>query len=550
MYKGFWGEIPVGQMGVQTDLPSSEIPHEALIKANSVTFTNGYVEKAPGAYSYNNNAFTGGLIACTDFWLDGITQRTLVATADGKIWKDYGDRTFLNNTPILTGLGTIDNRSMFVIGGAETASVINNPKKAFFFTNGVKQIQVVRGDNNVPSAIQLPATDWPNPTPTTNYSSYFPKFGLIHRSRLWVFMRSNAYGSNTTNHEDFQTGGSTLNITVGAGEGGDIIGAFVYKGSLLVFKQGDFLYQLIDTDTSTTNWYFKKLGDGMSMANARCNAQVIDDMLLASAPGNVTSLKATLNYGNYSQGDVFKQQLVSQFFRTYTSPIQSAPFMQSVFYPDKGQAFFTARSGMLPNNDVMIVYDVSRDQAPKFGLWSHYQADCIGLRRDINGIPRPMYGGTNGYLYFADWPTCAILTSSTTTGYTAEFKTPYLDFRWLDAVYNQELSEKQKQFDHLAVTFTPFGNNSLNVDVWIDGKFSETVTAAMTIDTNYLGSFTLGTSILGVEEEQTIIVPIHGTGRRISLRCYNSNAYESFRVSKLGIGFRPLSEDQTRIAAP
>lgn len=540
-----WFEITVGKIGVLTDAPSSEIPPNALIKAVNVDFNDGYIEKAPGSITYNLTAFTGGIVGLIDYWLDGVTQRMLVATADGKIWKDYGSRDFNHNTPITTGLGTLDNQCAFVIGGAESAG---NPKKVFFFAAGKKQIQVISGDSNSSGAIALPATDWPNPGVLNNPSSYFPKFGLIHRSGLWVFMKANYYRSSTTNHEDFQTSNAILTGNIGPGEGGDIIGGFIYKGAMLVFKQGDYVYQLIDTDTDDKNWYFTKIAEGFSIANWHSQCQVLDDLLVMSSTGTLTSFQATLNYGNFTSGDMYKKMLVSKYFLESTTPY-AIQFTQSIFYPQKGKGMWTTRSGYKTYNDNFVIYDVSSPDSPKFMTYSHYQADAISLRRDLNNVLRPMFGGTNGFVYLGDRETRSVGGVSgiaVGTPYLAEFKTPHMDFRQLQPDY----AEKQKQYEHLGVTFTPDGNHNLSVDVWIDGKFSQTVTVTQTIDSNYLGAFKLGTSILGSEDEQTRIVPIQGTGRRISLRCYNGNVLESFKVSKLGIGFRILGEDQTRINTP
>lgn len=543
-YRGQWCIVPVGQMGLQTDQGSSELPIQSLIRCENCSFVNGSLEKAPGAQAYNlNGAFTAGIVSMIDYWPTIIQQRLLVATADGKIWKDYGDRSFNAMVPIATNVnnGALNTSCQFVIGGNEVGG---NPKTVFLFT-GTSQIQVFSGDGNQIEPISLPSADWPNATASSNPQSVYPRFGLIHRARLWCFRNSIAYASNTSNHQDFQTLNSILVNNVGPGEGGDIIGAFVYKRLLFVFKQGGYVYNLVDTDSNSANWYFTKFAEGLCMANLHSATQVIDDLLVGNDTGVITSYTATLNYGDVKQGDVFKMNKVSQYYRQYTD-VSGIQYMQGIFYSEKGLALFPTRSTHTTYNDVMVQYDVSNPAAPKFGLWNHYQADCIALRRDVQNIMRPIYGGTDGNVYMADWPTYAIVTSSTTTGYTANFKTPYYDMRHLDPT----MANKNKIFERLACVFTPTGNTLLNVDVWIDGRFSETVTLTQTVDNNYLGSFQLDTPActLGSEDEQTVYATIHGKGKRISLRGYNGNAYETFRISSLNIGFRVAGEDATVLA--
>lgn len=524
-----------------TDAGSSEIPTNKLIKATNINFTSNYLEKAPGAIVYNSTgAFTGGIVGLMDYWPSYSKQRLLALTSDGKLWKDSGDRTFNNLTPLATGLGggSLNNSCQMVIAGNESAS---SPKLVFIFSNGISQIQVLSDDSNTVSPITLPSTDWPNANATTitNMNGNYPRFGVNFLNRMWVFAKSVCYASSTTNHQDFQTSNNILINNIGPGEGGDIVGAMVYKGLLLVFKEGDYVYALNNSSNTVSQWYFYKFGEGFGMANLHAGAQVIDDLLIANSNGSLTSYQATLKYGNVTQSDIFKSAKVSQFYQAYTIKA-GARFMQGLYYPDKGLALFATKSTFKTNNDCLIQIDYADPQNPKFGLWTHYQADALALRRDpITNIPVPIYGGIDGYVYLADRRDRAVNGAA----YTAEFKTPYIDMRSL----NPSFAQINKHFDYLGVTFTPDGNHNLNIDVWIDGQFSETISFNQTIDTNYLGQFQLGTSILGVEEEQTIIMPLHGTGRRISFRGYNSNATENFKASLITVGFRPAGEGATSL---
>lgn len=535
-YMGNIAQIPLGQMGVVSDLPPGSIPYGALIRSINIDYGPGYLQKAPGAIRYNSAyPLSSGVVACLDYWPDVNTQRLLTATADGKIFKDYGDRTFQLATAVKTGLGSLTNSSQFVIGGNETAGA---SKKIFFFSGGVSQVQVCPGDQNTFLPISNPAADWPNPTASSNPQSNFPKFGLIHRGSLWAFAKSVAYKSNPANHEDFQTTNAILINNVGPGEGGDIVGAFVYKSRLFVFKQGDFVYYLNDTDNSSTNWYFTKFSEGFGIANWHSGCQVLDDYLVGNVTNTITSYQATQNFGSVVQGDIFKKARVSQYFRGNTTPA-GTPFQQAMFYPEKGLALFTAKTKYRQNNDGLIQIDVSDPSQPKYGFWNHLAPDCLNLRRDLNNIPRPMYGASDGYIYLMDREDRSVGAMGSGSAYTGEFKTAYTNLGWLDA----NLTHKTKNWDFLGVTFTPEGNHNLSVDVWIDGRFSETITFSMTQDSNYLGAFQLGTSILGgAEEEFTIIKPLHGMGREISFRGYNSVNNENFRVSKFTIGFRPGDE--------
>jgi len=513
-------------MGVMTDQAPGTIPPTALIKAFDVDFGPGYIQKAPGSLRYNTTPFSSGIVAIIDYWPTLVKQRLFVATADGKIYRDIGDRLFGSNTAIATGLAPLDTFSNFVVAGAETAS---RDKKLFFFSNGTNQVRVLAADASVFNTIAAPASDWTTPN--------YPRFGLVHRNRLWAFMKNRYYASTTGDHENF-TDSSVLAGAVGPGDGGDVIAAAIYKGRMLVFKEGDIVYYLDDSDTNSTNWIFKRFGEGFGIASQHAATQVLDDLLVANNTGSVTSYKAVQAFGDIQSGDIFRQAKVNQFFRERTA-FCGAPYMQALWYPEKHIAWFSARTMFGVTNNALIALDLQNPDAPRYSLWKKDSADCLALRKDINGIKRPMYGAKDGYVYFMDKEDRLVGTSA----YTGEFETPHLDFRYLDPSF----THRNKVFDFLGVTFQEEGNHNLSVDVYIDGKFSQTVTYAQTIGTNYLGAFVLGTNKLGVEDEKTLWKPIKGSGRRIAFRCYNSDSNKNFKVSQLTVGFQPSGEDVTRI---
>lgn len=545
-YDGTIAQIPVGTKGLMTDLAPSQIPFDFLTRAYNINFAPGYIEKAPGAITYNRFAMPAGVIALLDYWPTTYKQRLLAACSNGSIYRDAGDRYFganaANTSPvaIASGFGTLDNRTQFVVGGNETAGV---DKKVFLFTAGLNQIQVLTGDNSTFSAITSPSADWPNPTASSNPQSNFPKFGLIHRGRLWCFAKSVAYASTTSNHQDFQSVNALTN-NVGPGEGGDIVGAVVYKQKLIVWKEGDLCYILNDTDTSAANWYFSLFSDGLGIAGWHAATQVLDDLLQGSTTNKVISFKATQAYGNFLQGDVFKEARVSRFFAENTTLIGNQ-FQHSQFYADKGLALFTGRTKGRQNNDCVIQIDVSQPEIPKYGLWNHISPDCLTLRRDTNNAKRPIYGANDGFVYLMDREDRSVGPMGSGSAYTGEFWTADLDMRHLDPT----VAHKNKIFEWLGVTFQEESNNNLSVDVWIDGRPTETINFPQTIDSNYCGAFVLGKSRLGGLDEKTIWRPLHGLGRRITLRCYNGGNNQNFKVSMLTIGFKPSEEQATRLAA-
>ena len=522
-YVGNQAQIPLGQLGLLTDVPSGEVPRGALIRANNVEFAAGYLEKARGSLRYNTQVLPSAIVAIFDWWPNTSTQRLIAACANGSIYRDTGDRLFNGATAIASGLGTLTPRSMFVEGGSETAL---RDKKLFFFS-GTSQVKVLAGDAETFTTVANPAADWVTPN--------FLTCGLIHRNRLWAFMKQRAYASDSGNHENQTT--NNLTQAIFPGEGGAISGAFVFKGRLFVFKDGGFVYYLDDADTDSDNWVWRKIANNFGLASPHGIVEIGNDMYAVNESGSPTSYSAVQQLGQIESADVLRLMQIEEYIKRVTS-IAGVEMTHALYYEAKKQLFITGRSSHRSTNNSLLHIDFNKENA-RAALWSKDQADCLALRKDINNILRPIYGSADGYVYLMDREDRLVGGSA----YTAEFMLGHSDLRFLD----EKLANKNKLFDYLAIEFKPQGSWNLIVDVYIDGKFSETINYLMNVRDDGLGSFTLGSDPLGRSETQTIQQPIHGSGRRISFLCRGTGANQNFALASLTIGFRTSAEQATRV---
>lgn len=513
-YTGEIAHIPLGSLGLLTDVPPSEVPRGALIRANNISFETGLITKAPGDRKYNAVALPASVVGLIDWWPNPVTQRLIAACNDGKIYRDIGDRVFSSNVSIAEGLGTLNPKCMFVEGGSETAS---RSKKLFFFS-GTSQVKVLAADGTSFATIANPAADW-----TT---SNFPTVAVVHRNRLWAFMGQRAYASDTGNHENHASNNLTQNIF--PGEGGAITGVHVYKGRMFAFKEGGFVYYLDDNDTDSDNWNWKKLASNFGLASPHGIVECINDLIAVNESGSPISYNATNALGEIESADVLRILQIENYFRGSTS-LAGVDVMHAIYYEAKKQAFFTWRTSYQTNNDTLFHMDFNRE-TPRVAFWPKNDADCLALRKDINKIQRPIYGDANGFVYLMDQEDRLVGA----TAYTGEFKIGHTDFRFLD----EKLAQKNKLFDFLAVEFLPMGTWNLDVDVYIDGTFSETISFPMDVRDDGLGSFTLGSDDLGREETQTIQKPLHGSGRRLSFHCKQTGSNQNFALASLTVGFR------------
>lgn len=526
-YTGTTIPIPLGQIGLLTDSPMSQIPPNAAIVANNVNINNNRVEKSKGSTKYNSTQLPDGIMGVCDWWPTSSAQRLIAITDGGKIYRDTGDGTFTAGAAITIGLSTITNNVCFVSGGNEAAG---NNKKLFIFT-GTNQVVYIDGDGSSTTALSAVerAADW---------ASNYPTFGIVHANRLWAFGNSNAphriYASNPTNHKDFQTTpNGFLTFEVFPGEGDGLYSAAVYKGRLFLFKKPFGVYYIDTSDPSNSNWTVVKLSDSFGVASPHACVQILDDLVAANNTGSITSLAATNSFGDVKAGDVLTSAQVENHVRDNFDP-SGIQLTHAVYYQEKKKAFFTARSTTSGVPDRILVIDVNRTPT-RVTIETKDSPHCLALRKDANLVPRPIYGGDDGYVYLMDQDIYAV---GTTTPYTGEFQTPFMDFSFVDA----SLGTKNKTFDFVEVHYVVTGDYSFYIDYYIDNVYVDTLEIEQQAGST-LGTFVLGTDVLGTTLPEKARKRLRGAGESISFKIYNASLNQGFIVEKLSVSFRVAGEE-------
>ena len=334
--------------------------------------------------------------------------------------------------------------------------------------------------------------------------------------------------ANTT----FDTAPPTFSVFPGEGDG--LISAYVYRGLLFLFKKPFGVYVIDGRDPDTANWTVTKFSDAFGLGSPHAVLQILGDLVAANSMGSITSLQASQNFGDFDAGDVLQNAKVEQYIRNQTSFI-GIPYSQSVYYPEKKIALFTAQSTTTLLRDRIIAIDVSRDNSRVY-LITKDEPNCLALRKDSQGISRPIYGTQSGYVYLMDQSTYNV----NGTPFIGEFQTAYSDFGQVSLEY----AGKNKIFDFLEVNYLPTGNNNFSVDIYVDGDFRQTLTFTQFLGTG-LDSFVLDVDALtGDALSGRNRKPLKScTGNKISFRFYNNSSNESFRVERIIVGFR-LSAEQ------
>ena len=650
-YKGIVATVSMGKGGLHTDDPQDMIPPTDLILATNLSYGLQMSEKEPGSERWNAYAaLPDAVVAFVDWWPAEFTQRVIAVCADGKVYR-FTDR--YNYTEVTAGGTaptslTINGQVCIVPGGNETGS---NARKLFILT-GNDPIQVIEADGTTRTNLSSPAADWPD-TGTS-----FPTFGLIHRSRFFVFGDKNnghrLYGSNPNDHEDFTTLNAIYTENVYPGEGERLLAGIVYKGRFFFFKTPAGAYYLNDADTTFTNWFSEKLSSSFGAASSMCAVQGADDLFVANTEGSVTSLKAVQAFGDVESSDIFQILKNESYMREISSQL-GIEDRWGLYYPDKKMVMYTYRgAGSLRNNYIAKI-DLSIRDRPRVSWSDKDQPNCLGLIKDIQRVQRPYYGSDDGYIYFMDakdrWvtglsapvaPVAALagagagnvddgdhyyrvtfvsgatetdggfvsasvtvadqsvdgqialtsipidvsgvatsrklyrrsltnttfkllttiadnttttytdniataslgadcpLTNGFHTAYSSTFQTPHMDMSHL----NPAAKETHKLWDFLEITFEPTGRWNLSAEVYIDGVYSETITFEVSHGF-VLDDFELDTNRLSDRIPRSIRKPLHGMGRRISFKFFNSGLGENVRIQGFSVYFRTGAQGQT-----
>lgn len=537
-YKGTIANIPVGQLGLITDLPQGKIPGGAVMRAQNLTYESGYVEKAPGSTNYNRTALPAGVAAVLDWWPNINTQRLITVCKNGKVYRHPDPENYGEVTATGTAPSTIDtsNYVRMLAAGQEESG---NDRKIFIY-NGKDPVQVIAGDNTTRANIATPAADW-----TTNRQ---PIMGIVYRGAHWAWGSDphRMYKSDELDHEKF-VGGDAQQYNVFPGDGEAILDAVVFRSRLFVVKKPFGLYYLNDQDTDSTNWYFVKLLSNFGVAGPKCIVPALDDVLVANQSNSMTTVAAAFQLGDVATADLFGK-LKNKIFADNEVTLGTVSLTQGIWYAQKLQAIFTYRSVAGIQNDRLCVVDYRDAAAPRVSWHDKDQANCLALRRDDYGLERPIYGANDGYVYLMDRPDRSITIvgddpqNPVTTGYRFEVETPHIDFRELNPLYAKQV----KNFDWLEVEYIPTGVWDLTVEVFIDGRYMETINFSMEDSNSNLDAFRMDVDNLSFEQERSKPKQLHGSGRSIAFRCYNSVDGQNIKLVGLRVGFQISGQQDTR----
>lgn len=537
-YVGSVAVIPLGRAGLFTDTAQSEIPISGLIRANNVTFYNQIAQKDYGSRIWNSTPMPAGVVRALEMYPDSQSQlqRIFAFCKDGNVYKynNYFTRATVTPTGTAPALLNPNNYNAMVLGGNE---LLNFPKKLFLM-DGYDPVQVVSGDAVTRSNIALPALDW---TGTSQ-----PFGGIIHRGALYAWGNRNnphqVYASSVSNHEDFQTGGSSFTYSIYPGESDGIVCGGVFRGRLYLFKYPRGIYYLVDDDPSRANWFFTKHADDFGACSPQSALVAMNDLVVANNYGSITSMTAALVFGDTMNSDVFHVKNCFQFAQDQIRP-DAVTTRSMVYYAKKKQLLISFQSTIGNEPDRIAVIDFKNaENIPRVAWLDKDQPNCLFLVRDSVKVGKPFYGANDGNLYEMDVPDLWVGSETDTTlqsAYTFDIQTPHMDF----SQENVYLGSQVKLFEHLEIMYEPTGDWDVSIGVYIDGRFQGTYTCNLSARSD-LSEMPLNSSPIDGLAGFYRKFPICGEGRSISLRFYNSGLGQGVRLIRALVYYRLSGQQQ------
>lgn len=515
-YRGIEAVIELAKYGLVGTSRLVGVLPSALIDAKNIKFSTGTITRAGGRARYNATPIAGAprIISLLDWWPASSSQRLLAVTSAGDILRDAGDGTFPVTMGSTMGVGI----PHWITAGEEQQGY----NRKAFFTNGLHTVQIVDGDAVVTRNIGANApTDWAG--------GQQPRFFVLHNNRVFAGMNHGLYWSTVGDHEDFQGTGSGL-LSIFPGAASFLQGGTSFRGRIFVFKWPRGIYWMDDSDLDQTNWYIKDLTTATGLAGPNAIAHGDNDVWFLSENAHVMRLSAITEFGDVTQADLTAYNDLSQWTREHVSVTADAlARAEARYYAEAKELHFCVCGIGSAVKNLRLILDLNL-ATPRLRYEDKDVCEAYEIRQDVLGVGRQIAGDDTGTVWLLDQANTEIEGE----GYDSRFQTPHDDFTWLDA----RLATKEKIFQALEFVQRPAGDFVLDVDLWIDGKYTSTVQFSSMWDGDVLGSLVLGTGVLGGTIVNNTRKRIVGSGKRLSLVGRQFEAGSDFSAAEFIVAFK------------
>lgn len=511
-YVGKTYRIPLNAGGLFHSPNADLVPVEMLIHpTRNINLHRGGIGKRGGsAHVGTQLSGTPRIMGMSQFRLRSGTSFLVMASADGKLWKDQ-------STSIKTGQ-TADEHVQ-----------ISSFENLAYFCKASDMPQTWDGSAAATSDITNPPSDWA--------SGKFPVQMVTHgrgaSERRWACgcfsLEHNIYVSANGDGEDFSDANGII-IAIDTGDGFGIVALGELGEDLLAFGKSK-TYFVDDRSYDTSLWGYTPTPWEGGVAHHRLLVKTDNDLIAMAEDGTIYSVVAAATSQDYVKASLTKPSFMDEWIREYVDLSKIDDF-HAVYDPIHRclKFFVTRRTSSLP--DTALVYFVDRPPASAWAVHdnqsydSGYDASASCLYRPSVGSFKVYTGDDSGWV----WELEHTNRADNTNAYYGGFRKPWMDF---------ENPRSEKHFMRGRLIVAEEGDYDLNIRWWVDGVEKTERTVDLSGGTA-LGSFVLGTDTLAGDEMKDAEFELGDKGKRLMVEVYNSAANEDFFVSQILIDLKDL----------
>jgi hypothetical protein len=493
-------------------------PDQMVAPSKNINLHEGGRGKRGGTAHVYAAAISGTprVMGIYDFMLESGTQYIISYTNDGKIYKD-------DTNTISTGL----------TAGAFPS--FESAEDTLFMANGVDVPKTWVG--GAPAGfvdMSLIPSSWTG----TTYPKQFIKHGFANSEMMWAlgFKDGSCYCSLEGDFDDF----SDANVTqfvVTVGDGFGIVGGFEYGDRLFLVSRNQ-TYIVDDTDVDKTKWGYQVAQWRGGAAHHRLIVNTPNDVVLMDESGEIFSVVAATNYGDYEQASIARPAKIDNWIRSNIDLAYINDF-HACYDPNlRAIKFFMVRKGET-EVDMALVYFI--DRGPEQGWIIHdnqmnpsgYTASCSALVRKSTGIFKVYTGDYAGNLWELETDT----RSDNALAFYGGFKTPNLVF---------DNARVAKLYDHLRVILFSSTGSDISMRWWVDGtnRGSGIISTSLAFTQAKWGTAVFGTDLWAGTQLTDAGIPLGYIGKRIQVELYNETAANDFLISQVMIDFKALGPQE------
>lgn len=463
-------------------------------------------QKRGGTAKINGTAVSGTprIMGIYDFRLPATSYQVFGAD-DGKLYKNA-------TTTIKTGMST-NNKFSFAVFEDE-----------LFVADGETTPQTWDGVAAGTSDITTPATDWSG----SDQPFQFIVHGRGASRRLWALMGSGVYYSSLGNGKQFAGGTSGL-ITIDTGDAFGLVGGIEFGDRLIVFSRSK-AFIIDDSDSDTANWGYQAAQWEGGAAHWRLIVKTPNDVVVMTEDGDIYSIAAVQNYGDYKQASIARGAYIDTFLREKAVMSQIDNF-HAIYDPTLRAVKFFVSVNDATKNDTALVYFIDR---PPEQAWAYhdnltyasgYKASCSAL---VRTAPATYFVYTGDYVGFI-WKLEDSSYADDSNPYTMTLRTPRIimgDIR------------SRKEFKRAIYTVMGATDVEFDVTIVVDGEdnFTESFTTSATAWDEALYDEATWDFTFPVRES----FAIGKKGRTLEIELSHSTENQPLMLSSFMIDFKPL----------